>query len=661
MIKFIKKYWWTIALGIVAVFGIASTAHGQVSNQYWKVLSNILQPVLNAYSLKVPSLANISCIGTDSTGLFGAGTCSGGGGGSGFTFTNNYGVLNAATSSVIWAQSGLNASSTSHFVNASTTIVSAETAYMMLNPTGNKLFSITNNSGNGGQIVMTDGANTDIWYTALGARNICGLSGGCFYMFSDGSSAVYASGTGANCFASGSTGEAKCVSSDGTTMAVSNSQIDIFTPTGAGLTVHDGDGNAILSNYQGTKMTISLNGFDFNTGDVGAQSFTIHDMPLILPSILSQCLQTNGSGSVGGSGSTCGLGTVTSVATNNGLTGGTITTTGTIGLNTAGFSTNALVSWNGSNLVATGTAQLTVGNLLATSTTLNSLFSAKVGISTTTPFSTLSVSTVAGVSPFSVGSSTGSYLMIDKSGNVGIKTANPAYALDVTGGIRGSGGLAADSGGLTFIDANRFACQNSGGTCTFTNLTTGSNSTVSIIGSNADNGKLILQATNSNSATTDNITLKVGSAGATTAMTIIDSGKIGIGTTSPYANLSIQSGASTGDAFVIATSTKAMIGGYDNDGHQFTGGPAPVISTCGTGTGTVVGDDQTGVITTATAATACTATFAKAYQAAPICIVTDDSLVGFASVSSVSTSAVTFGISSALTGGKLYYQCIYHK
>lgn len=67
-----------------------------------------------------------------------------------------------------------------------------------------------------------------------------------------------------------------------------------------------------------------------------------------------------------------GSGTVTSVATNNGLTGGTITTTGTLGLDISQLSTNALVSWNGTQLSATGTPQLTVGTVLATSTTATS-------------------------------------------------------------------------------------------------------------------------------------------------------------------------------------------------------------------------------------------------------------------------------------------------
>lgn len=135
----------------------------------------------------------------------------------------------------------------------------------------------------------------------------------------------------------------------------------------------------------------------------------------------------------------------------------------------------------------------------------------------------------------------------------------------------------------------------------------------------------------------------------------------GTGTSSPYATFSIQSNLSTGDAFVVATSSGNVVAGVDNDGHEFTGGPAPAISSCGTGSGTVIGNDQSGTITTATAATACTMTFAKAYKNTPTCNVTDNSLVGFADISTISTTAVTFGISSALTAGNLYYSCSYHK
>lgn len=99
-------------------------------------------------------------------------------------------------------------------------------------------------------------------------------------------------------------------------------------------------------------------------------------------------LQSTGSATKWVATSTLGLsgggGTVTSVATNNGLTGGTITTSGTIGLNVTGLSPRALVTWDGSNLVATGTPQLTVGNLVSTTTSFSS-FVGSVGFGTTSP------------------------------------------------------------------------------------------------------------------------------------------------------------------------------------------------------------------------------------------------------------------------------------
>ncbi len=147
--------------------------------------------------------------------------------------------------------------------------------------------------------------------------------------------------------------------------------------------------------------------------------------------------------------------------------------------------------------------------------------------------------------------------------------------------------------------------------------------------------------------------------GATELFRVGVNGRMGLSTSTPLGMLSAQ--GNTTDLLVLATSTQNTVFGVDKDGHRFTSGPLPAISSCGTGTGTVVGDDSSGTITTATAATACTMTFAKAYAGTPTCTVTDNSLVGFADVSSISTSAVTFGISSALTGGNLYYNCQYHR
>lgn len=64
----------------------------------------------------------------------GAVTCSAdtgsGGGAYPFTPATNYAVNNQATTGIIWAQNGINATSTSHFDNASTTLLTATTAYI---------------------------------------------------------------------------------------------------------------------------------------------------------------------------------------------------------------------------------------------------------------------------------------------------------------------------------------------------------------------------------------------------------------------------------------------------------------------------------------------------------------------------------------------------
>lgn len=81
-------------------------------------------------------------------------------------------------------------------------------------------------------------------------------------------------------------------------------------------------------------------------------------------------------------------------------------------------------------------------------------------------------------------------------------------------------------------------------------------------------------------------------------------------------------------------------------------------TSCGTGSPSVTGTDTRGTITTGTAATTCTLPFGTAYATAPFCVVSDNSLVGFASVTSTSTSNMVLGISAALTGGKITYICM---
>ena len=84
---------------------------------------------------------------------------------------------------------------------------------------------------------------------------------------------------------------------------------------------------------------------DFSSAGVKVGAFNGSGLTLPLISGSTQCLHVSSAGLISGTGSDCGAGggsgTVTSVATNNGLTGGTITTTGTLGL--ASISANQLL------------------------------------------------------------------------------------------------------------------------------------------------------------------------------------------------------------------------------------------------------------------------------------------------------------------------------
>lgn len=140
-------------------------------------------------------------------------------------------------------------------------------------------------------------------------------------------------------------------------------------------------------------------------------------------------------------------------------------------------------------------------------------------------------------------------------------------------------------------------------------------------------------------------------------------GLIGIGTSTPYATLSVQSGSNTGDAFAVATSSGKTVFGIDNDGHKFSSGPAPIVSSCGTGSPTIVGDDQGGTITTGTGATSCTITFSKAYRNTPyVTYIGDNSIVITSSVTTLDTTHAVISVSGAgLTGGLIWYGFGYHQ
>lgn len=149
--------------------------------------------------------------------------------------------------------------------------------------------------------------------------------------------------------------------------------------------------------------------------------------------------------------------------------------------------------------------------------------------------------------------------------------------------------------------------------------------------------------------------------GCTQAVTVLSDGRVGIATTSPWATLSVVASSGSNPLFVVATSSGQGFPNFEIDGtgHIVTSGGKPIISSCGT-TNSISGNDVQGsIMFTGTLVTACTLTFATAVPAGQTlgCTASDNSLTGFSDISATSTTAVTFGISTGLAAGTIYYNC----
>jgi hypothetical protein len=100
--------------------------------------------------------------------------------------------------------------------------------------------------------------------------------------------------------------------------------------------------------------------------------------------------------------------------------------------------------------------------------------------------------------------------------------------------------------------------------------------------------------------------------------------------------------------------------GFDNvngvyfPGHILSTGTTPTLSGCG-GSTTVTGTDSQGTFTGTAGTAACTLIFARAYQAAPNCVVTSNSQSTSPLAYTLATTSiqVTAGIGAA----KAYYWC----
>lgn len=91
---------------------------------------------------------------------------------------------------------------------------------------------------------------------------------------------------------------------------------------------------------------------------------------------------------------------------------------------------------------------------------------------------------------------------------------------------------------------------------------------------------------------------------------------------------------------------------------QRTGATAPALTSCGSGSPAITGNDFAGTVTMGTSATGCVITFNTAYVSAPVCVATSQVAPGTSTPAySVSATALTL-VQASQSGNKWDYVCV---
>jgi len=121
---------------------------------------------------------------------------------------------------------------------------------------------------------------------------------------------------------------------------------------------------------------------------------------------------------------------------------------------------------------------------------------------------------------------------------------------------------------------------------------------------------------------------------------------------------SVPALAPTDYSLTISSQNASLVFGVQYDGHIVSSGTTPSMGTCGSSP-SVSGSDTAGLIAVGSGSvTSCTMNFANSYLNPPVCVESDTSTSVTADIISITTAAVTFGFSSSLGGGSIWYICI---
>lgn len=513
------------------------------------------------------------------------------------------------------------------------------------------------------------------------------------------------SGTGTDCGSSGGsvtavTGTYPIISSGGTAPAIS---------TAFGTTTNNTYSGTNIFNNGVTTNALSIGSL---SGTLNVNSGTVYSTGTSTPSLSGEFTYGGALGSfIGGSSGALSLTTNgTALSKLVQISGNTI-----LGNNTG--ATSNVVAFATSTLGialsdTTGTLQVARGGTGATTFTGGQLIegngtNALFGVATGTIANGAGISVTAGQSIIGTGLTITNTGVTSNVAGTGINVSGATGAVTITNGgviTLGNGTGTTCSGTnpgtcnvnttqnittLSNLSVAGFVQSTSGGVLSSAALTSGNITTA--LGFTPFGGTNPLPITNGGTGTStpglQGQNVYVGASGIFTGTSTIftnTASNVGIGTTTPAAKLTVNPSVNTSDAldvtntigsttarfgtldtatdtFGVSSSTGQVEFGVDSAGHNWTGGVTPTLTSCGGGTPAVTGDDNSGTITLGTGVTAaCTLNFVKTWAQTPTCSATSDAAGVSGEVTAISTTAVTFGVTTGNAGGKVYYGCRYH-